>query len=158
LNYNAAKQIIQSESYLNAADSSIIRRKGTFLDNFEDESLLNNFKDENVFKNFEEYKVFKNLEVGNSFNNFKEENVFKNFEEGINFLDDRQGNLFDISEEEKSVKVWEDRNVEVKFKKGDIAYEVMALFTKQKVNRYCKSELMNEKIDQDTKDVCELYW
>jgi hypothetical protein len=140
LNYNAAKQIIQSESYLNAADSTIIRRKGTFLDNFEDESLLNNFKDENVFKNFEEHKVF------------------KNFEEGIHFLHDRQGNLFDISEEEKSVKVWEDRNVDVNFKKGDIAYEVMALFTKQKVNRYCKSESMNEKIDQDAKDVCDLYW
>ena len=140
LNYNAAKQIIQSESYLNAADSSIIRRKGTFLDNLEDESLLNNFKEENVFSNFEEEKVL------------------KNFEEGMNFLGDRKGNLFDIPDKENSVKVWEDRNVDVNFKKGDIAYEVMALFTQQKVNRYCKSESMNEKIDQDTKDVCELYW
>jgi hypothetical protein len=41
MNYNQAKQIVQSESYLNAADQSIIRRKGVLFDSLEDNDVDN---------------------------------------------------------------------------------------------------------------------
>ena len=108
MNYNQAKQIVLSESYLNAADSSIIRRKA---------DLFNSLVDIDV-------------------DNFIQRN-FKSFNE---------------------------RNVHDNFQRGNIAFEALGLFTKEKVDRYCMaqqdrgSEAMMKKIDKDTKSICHLYW
>jgi hypothetical protein len=62
------------------------------------------------------------------------------------------------------VETLKDRNVHNQFQKGDIAYEAMGLFTREKVDRYCMvqqnkgSVAMVKKIDKDTKQICHLYW
>jgi hypothetical protein len=60
MNYNQAKQIVQSESYLNAADRSIIRRKGVLFDSLEDSDGANiiqinfeTFNERNIHEHFQ---------------------------------------------------------------------------------------------------------
>ncbi len=121
INYNVAKRIIQSESYLEESDGSIIRRKGILIEDLEEENWIYFSEEENTINN-------------------------------------RKGNAFDDLEE-NIVDIAANKNVNTNFtKKGDLAYEVMGLFTKQKVDRYCNSESRNEKIEQDATDVCQLYW
>ena len=165
MNYNSAKQIIQSESYLNEADSSIIRRKGNpiqFLGvdgNIDADGNVNvdsNVDDGSTIQRKDHFlDVLEDINLENSFNPRKVTNF------GI--LEDvkyrrtirRKRNFFDVLEK---------RNVYDHTKKGDIAYEAIGLFTKEKVDRYCMTqqnrgtEAMRKKIDKDAMSICDLYW
>ena len=163
MNYNAAKQIIQSESYLNAADSSIIRRKGNPIEFLEDSNVdndvdlngdvdgivdanINGDVDPVVDANVDDIRTILRTE------NF-DFDILEEVEDRRKIR--RKRNLFDILEE---------RNVYDHANKGDIAYEAIGLFTEEKVDRYCMTqhnrgmEAMWKKIDRDAKSICDLYW
>jgi hypothetical protein len=140
---------LEEENWIDFSEEEnmINNRKGNTFEDLEEENWIDFSEEENMINN----------RKGNAFEDFEGENL-SDISDEEQIINNRKGNQIEDLEE-NIVDIAADKNVNTNLaKKGDLAYEVMGLFTKQKVDRYCNSESRNEKIEQDATDVCQLYW